>query len=965
MKFKKCILVCVVLIFSIFSYMSFASSNELNLYVSQSVKLTSKLFDGNVEIESNDINWKSDNSSIASVDSSGNVRANNSGSTYIRAIINTGTHIQEATIKVNVESTLVGVNINTSKDKKIYVGEEFVIEYEVEKKKDLPIIADASVRFVSTNPEVASVDSNGRVVGLKEGSVNILIITNDGSKRDYINLKVSGLLTKVDIVKKEETVYVGEEFTLDVDIEPKNVILKDLEWSTFDSTVLEVVDKNKGIFKGKKSGDAYIKVVSKDGEKVDTTHIIVKSLVSGIKTNIKKIVLDDEQKTAVLQYKLIKKYDDIEILEKGVNFKNSDSSIVSVDSNGNVTALKKGLVRIDITTVDGGYMDYVIVESNVSTPKEEVVYKKYPMSIKFLDVKKNVLVGEKVPLNYEIFPEDITEKDVSIRVINSLGYSILKENGVFYFISKREGVSKVRIETVNNKVDEVLIFSKSTIKDASIITDLEKKYGSYIVYLGMEGTLRANLVPNSNSDRVILDTVTWKSSDSNIIEINSNGEFKVKDYGTARITMITDDGNITDEINIRVENMVEEIKLDNKVTIGLKSPYMPNATFKLKKDLLYGYEEVIDKTLNLSIEDIYITREFLNVEKKYEAEKISELENSIKLRSSNISELLKEKQKHKKRLINIEYFLDKTSSDYVKVNYGGITLTDREFNDLKIAEIKNNELYFYVVGYVKLKVTSRDSNKYATMEVYSDENVKSLLVYDELGNLISSSDKDLIDELKKSSEELKKKLEEEKRLEEERKLNEKKEEILSLYSGRNEKDIPSDWALLSVNEFSEMIDYKDILFDFRKNITREEFAKLAVKVYESIEGKKLKKVYSNYFLDTEDEYVLLAYQLGIVNGTSFRKFSPNDNITRQQMAVMLDKMIEATAKELDKEKLKGKVDKFSDEDQIKSWAKNSMFKLSKQFGVFSGTSNDRLDPEGYATREQAISLVVKILNGIK
>ena len=57
-------------------------------------------------------------------------------------------------------------------------------------------------------------------------------------------------------------------------------------------------------------------------------------------------------------------------------------------------------------------------------------------------------------------------------------------------------------------------------------------------------------------------------------------------------------------------------------------------------------------------------------------------------------------------------------------------------------------------------------------------------------------------------------------------------------------------------------------FDTNGNITRAEFAAVAVKVYESLSGEKAVPIAENPFTDCNDPEVLKAYNIGAVNGTS-------------------------------------------------------------------------------------------------
>jgi len=78
-------------------------------------------------------------------------------------------------------------------------------------------------------------------------------------------------------------------------------------------------------------------------------------------------------------------------------------------------------------------------------------------------------------------------------------------------------------------------------------------------------------------------------------------------------------------------------------------------------------------------------------------------------------------------------------------------------------------------------------------------------------------------------------------------------------------------------------------------ITREEFAEVAVKLYEKYTGKNAVAGNMSVFSDTTNPEVFKAYNLKIVNGTDTAKklFTPKGLVNRQQAAVMLFRTISA------------------------------------------------------------------------
>ena len=88
----------------------------------------------------------------------------------------------------------------------------------------------------------------------------------------------------------------------------------------------------------------------------------------------------------------------------------------------------------------------------------------------------------------------------------------------------------------------------------------------------------------------------------------------------------------------------------------------------------------------------------------------------------------------------------------------------------------------------------------------------------------------------------------------------------------------SPWAGNELGKADEYGLIPDILkgADMTKPITREEFASLAVVLYEKTTDKKASPASPNPFTDTNNPEILKAFQLGITKGTSATTFSPMD-----------------------------------------------------------------------------------------
>lgn len=171
---------------------------------------------------------------------------------------------------------------------------------------------------------------------------------------------------------------------------------------------------------------------------------------------------------------------------------------------------------------------------------------------------------------------------------------------------------------------------------------------------------------------------------------------------------------------------------------------------------------------------------------------------------------------------------------------------------------------------------------------------------------------------------------------------------------------PSAWAAELIADAKD----KKLITDrteglYQDQITRLQFAELAVNLIEEATGKEITPS-TQSFTDTSDPMVLKAVAAGVTSGKGEGIFAPSDKITRQEICVMLNKVIEYVDQANDSTTLTDtstQVDasRFNDVDQIADWAKPAVAKLTNN-GLMSG-KGDGVAPVANTTVEEAIILI--------
>lgn len=171
--------------------------------------------------------------------------------------------------------------------------------------------------------------------------------------------------------------------------------------------------------------------------------------------------------------------------------------------------------------------------------------------------------------------------------------------------------------------------------------------------------------------------------------------------------------------------------------------------------------------------------------------------------------------------------------------------------------------------------------------------------------------------------------------------------------------IPSSWAAAEIESAAQAGLVEDILTqDYQALVTRQQFAGLAVRLIESATGTQLPAAAIDTFTDCKDSNVRKAYAVGIVEGTSPGVFSPQDPLTREQLAVMLAGALREIQAQLKVELPTRTTDisRYDDGADVSSWAKKDLSWIVG-CGLIKGTSDTMLSPQANCTVEQSILLV--------
>ena len=175
---------------------------------------------------------------------------------------------------------------------------------------------------------------------------------------------------------------------------------------------------------------------------------------------------------------------------------------------------------------------------------------------------------------------------------------------------------------------------------------------------------------------------------------------------------------------------------------------------------------------------------------------------------------------------------------------------------------------------------------------------------------------------------------------------------------------PSNWAQAEISAAQAAGLIPELVNDpcWQGKATRLHFAQLAVRLAETATGETLPAAPASTFTDCTDLDVRKAYAAGIVNGTTATTFSPQNKLTREQLATMLWRAVDYIQTRTGESTLTagGSLTGYTDAGQVSAYAREAVAALAHH-SIMQGTGPTTLSPKNDCTVEQSVVLAYRTL----
>ncbi len=445
--------------------------------------------------------WKSNNEDVATVDETGLVTGIHGGTTTITVTESDGRKVKTKVTVTSDEIIPESISLN---DEVIGIGET---------KKLVPTILPANsikiFKWESSKDTVATIDEEGNVTGLKDGTTTITLTTHNGLTAKAKITVDPKAVTSIKINGCVKSLKVGDSTTLSAVVAPSTAN-QTVKWSTSNGTILSV-SGGKVTAKGK--GSATITATANNGKTATCTIAVGSMAINSLTMSTPSFTINQgATKVLTVRFNPSNAQDYYTI-----SWSSSNKNVATVDQNGVVTGVTPGTAVIT-ASAGGKKATSTVTVKRTSTS-----------SLQITNCPTSLTVNQKYTFKAQ---SDFSGARIAWEVSNT-NLATISSAGLL----TPKKVGTVTVTASSNGVEDSCTF---TITDSIAINGCPSKS----VEVGTLVTLTASAESGS--------TVTWSSSNTNVGTVSA-GKVTTKGVGSTTITATSASGkSATCKINVIV-----------------------------------------------------------------------------------------------------------------------------------------------------------------------------------------------------------------------------------------------------------------------------------------------------------------------------------------------------------------------------------------------------------------------------
>lgn len=539
--------------------------SSATLYTGQKYTLTATVTPSTATDKS--VSWTSSNSKVASVNASGVVTGVAAGSAVIIAVTVDGGFIARCNVTVVKKVDVTGVKLNKTSVSLNKDG-QYLLDATVSPSN----ASEKGITWSSNNTKVAKVSSSGLVTAVGNGSAVITAKTVDGGYTAKCTVNVKSQVTGVRVSPSEYRLAKGSSKALIVNVFPTDASNKSVTWSSSNPKIVTV--NSKGVVTAVRSGTATVTATTADGGFTSSCTFTVYIPVTGVRLNSTEVTVP-KGKTIMLTAKVLPD----KASNNTVRWSSSDSSVVSVNSAGQLTGKKVGTAIITVSSMDGNYSDTCVV--NVVQLAEKIT----------LDYTALTLyAGKTKTLGAKLKPSTTSDQKI---VWTSSNKAVAKVNSKGKITAVSGGTAVIKATSGDKQTSSTC--RVTVLEDVTKITLSAK---SKLVRVGQTKTVTATALPKTATNRKVI----WQSSNTKVAKVSADGKIKGIAKGTATVTAYSADKKVKASCTVTVIKSVTGVSL-NYSTVTMTANKKLTLKASVKPSDAY-YKQVTWKSSNYDVADV-------------------------------------------------------------------------------------------------------------------------------------------------------------------------------------------------------------------------------------------------------------------------------------------------------------------------------------------------------------------------
>lgn len=485
--------------------------------------------------------WRSDNEDVAKVDINGNVSFVGFGKGYITATSVDGAKMASCYFYVT-DTKVHQVVVMAPKDE-IQVGDNVQLTATVLPAESI----NKNVTYYSSDPSIATVDTNGLVKGVSIGYVSIIATAEDGGYSSYVTIAVINPVTSI-VVPNEEIITSQSYQTIKYNILPADASNKNV---TFEVSSDIATVNNAGVVSFSAPGKVTVTITTVDGGFVARCRVIYTAgYATSLDFETNSVMATIGDSPVYLNYTTTP----LSVYATEVTFESDDEDVAYVDESGYLQFVSGGstLIRARIEKSEDVFIEKTI-SVYVQSPAEGIV------------ISDNISIAEHSyqlqPLSY---PDDSTNTDYFYHSLDT-SKATVSDTGLVEFVT--DDPCEVVIDIYAN-VDNGDVKKSVTLNyTGGYAIDFELENDVINLEYGELGSIVTSITPSgANNSRLQYRIInqTQNNGGTNVVNVLSDGSIVTLGGGSAEIevSMTTSTSDIVKKrCIVNVTRLVEDIDI--------------------------------------------------------------------------------------------------------------------------------------------------------------------------------------------------------------------------------------------------------------------------------------------------------------------------------------------------------------------------------------------------------------------